>query len=222
MELKGTGRCKGTIRKDQQTGRGRERERKAILGRGYFMVWRVEAHHTTFLKDGAFFRKRKGGSISSIPERAMPTIRYFLPFDPIPPPHHEPYPGAFYWLNGLLYFTLRTDIRHGIRKSTNWICWLYRHFVKVLHPRTFFFRQLRPRMGQRCLALAHLRYDYGCFFHSHAYQWRISGRRLNWSRVGSMELFFIVNAYLTNHGVVSSRERVLLLVRLDVKRGRQA
>jgi hypothetical protein len=40
--------------------------------------------------------------------------------------------------------------------------------------------------------------------------------------VGSMELFFIVNAYLTNHGVVSSRERVLLLVRLDVKRGRQA
>lgn len=115
----------GSTDRERERVRQRKSERQSITGRGFSTCGEWRSHYTTFLKGKAFTGREKGGRKSSIPERAMLTIRYFLPFDPIPPPHHELYPRSFYWLNRLLYFIHRANTKHGARKSTNWICRLF-------------------------------------------------------------------------------------------------
>lgn len=101
-KLKGMSRCKGTIRKDEQT------EKEAYhLRTGLFMVWRMEgtpAHlaEGTGLVHG--WETKEEGQILYTERAMLRSDCSFLPFDPIPPPHHQPYPGAFYWSNGLLNF----------------------------------------------------------------------------------------------------------------------
>lgn len=164
-----------------------KRQRKRLSGRGFSRCgeWRVRQ---PIILQGRLFTDEKRGwkDRSSTPERAMlRSDSSFLPL--ILSRLHTINLTQEHFIGWIDYwtFTHRRDNIAWSRKSTNWIYRLCQHFVKVLHPRTFFYLFImgdtlslivsttmifigsRKGTGRRCLELAHLRNDSGCFFHSH-------------------------------------------------------
>lgn len=209
-----------------------KRQRKRLSGRGFSRCgeWRVRQ---PIILQGRLFTDEKRGwkDRSSTPERAMlRSDSSFLPL--ILSRLHTINLTQEHFIGWIDYwtFTHRRDNIAWSRKSTNWIYRLCQHFVKVLHPRTFFYLfimgdTLSLSLSQQLWSLL----DQGRGQEGDVWSWPTSAMTVDvsfiltyqWTKHPEQGLNLraedgasLFNAYLTDFGIFSlllSHERVLLV-----------